>query len=160
MAAVDVVDAYVDALPGGARRLAHAEWGITVPPEAAGGEALDVGLRIADGLLSTKAAALGPAPDLDPWMLLWWNRQTRHVRFGCTRSREIWVHADLPVTAVDERSPRPAPGARRRGCDRRPRLRQPGAGRRLLRGDRRRRSQPLAADWPRQAALRRSLKAR
>ncbi|HKF79446.1 MAG TPA: YbjN domain-containing protein [Thermoleophilaceae bacterium] len=104
MAAVDVVDAYVDALPGGARRLAHAEWGITVPPEAAGGEALDVGLRIADGLLSTKAAALGPAPDLDPWMLLWWNRQTRHVRFGCTRSREIWVHADLPVTAVDERS--------------------------------------------------------
>jgi Putative bacterial sensory transduction regulator len=104
MAAVDVVDAYVDALPGGGRRLAHAEWGITLPAEAAGGETLDVGLRIADGLLSTKAAALGPAPDLDPWMLLWWNRQTRHVRFGCTRSREIWVHADLPVAAVDERS--------------------------------------------------------
>jgi hypothetical protein len=55
-------------------------------------------------MLTAKAAALGPAPDLDPWMLLWWNRQTRQVRFGCTRSREIWVHADLPVPAVDELS--------------------------------------------------------
>jgi Putative bacterial sensory transduction regulator len=104
VAAVDVVDAYVNGLPGGGRRLAEAEWGITVPAEAAGGEPLDVGLRIADGLLSAKAAALGPAPDLDPWMLLWWNRQTRHVRFGCSRSQEIWVHADLPAGAVDERT--------------------------------------------------------
>jgi hypothetical protein len=36
-------------------------------------------------------------------MLLWWNRQTRLVRFGCTRSRDVWVHADLPVDSVDER---------------------------------------------------------
>jgi len=104
MAAIEVVDDYVEALPGGGRRLAPSEWGITVPAEAAGGEPLDVGLRIAEGLLSAKAAALGPAPDLDPWMLLWWNRQTRHVRFGCTRSQEIWVHADLPATAVDART--------------------------------------------------------
>jgi Putative bacterial sensory transduction regulator len=100
---VDVIDGYVRALPGESRRVANAEWGLTVPAEAAGGEPLDVGLRVADGLLTAKAAALGPAGDLDPWMLLWWNRQTRHVRFGCTRSREIWVHADLPATAVDER---------------------------------------------------------
>jgi len=104
VAAVDVVDAYVNALPEGGRRLADAEWGITVPGETAGGDPLDVGLRIADGLLTAKAAALGPAPDLDPWMLLWWNRQTRHVRFGCSRSQEIWVHADLAATEVDERS--------------------------------------------------------
>jgi hypothetical protein len=104
VAAIEVIDAYVASLPGGGRRLADGEWGITVPGEAAGGEPLDVGLRIADGLLSAKAAALGPAPDLDPWMLLWWNRQTRHVRFGCSRSQEIWVHADLPAAAVDERS--------------------------------------------------------
>jgi hypothetical protein len=26
------------------------------------------------------------------------------VRFGCTRSREIWIHADLPAGAVDERT--------------------------------------------------------
>ncbi|HYY21727.1 MAG TPA: hypothetical protein VE780_07590 [Thermoleophilaceae bacterium] len=101
MAAVDVVDDYLRSLPGPSRRLAHAEWGLTVPADAARGEPLDVGLRIAEGLLRAKAVALGPAPDLDPWMLLWWNRQTRHVRFGCTRSREIWVHADLPATAVD-----------------------------------------------------------
>jgi Putative bacterial sensory transduction regulator len=101
VAAVDVVDAYLAGLPG-TRRLAHAEWGITLPAEAAGGEPLDVGLTIADGLLRAKAVALGPAPELDPWMLLWWNRQTRFVRFGCTRSREIWVHADLPAAAVDE----------------------------------------------------------
>ena len=104
MAAIDVIEAYVHALPEGGRRLADAEWGITVPGESAGGEPLDVGLRIADGLLTAKAAALGPAPDLDPWMLLWWNRQTRHVRFGCSRSQEIWVHADLAATDVDERS--------------------------------------------------------
>lgn len=104
MAAVDVVAAYLERLPGESRRLAHAEWGLTVPAETAGGEPLDLGVRIADGMLQVKAPALGPAPDLDPWMLMWWNRQTRYVRFGCTRSREIWVHGDLPVTAVDERS--------------------------------------------------------
>ena len=42
--------------------------------------------------------------EIDPWMLLWWNRQTRMVRFGCTQSGEIWVHADLPAAAVDERA--------------------------------------------------------
>jgi putative sensory transduction regulator len=103
MAAVDVVDAYVNTLPEGGRRLAHAEWGITVRAEALGGEPLDVGLRMADGLLQAKAIALNAAGDLDPWLLLWWNRQTRLVRFGCTQSRDIWVHADLPAAAVDER---------------------------------------------------------
>jgi hypothetical protein len=102
MAAVDVVDAYVSSLPGGGRRLAHAEWGITVPAESLRGEPLDVGLRIADGLLTAKALALPGGGDLDPWMLLWWNRQTRMVRFGCTQSQDIWVHADLPAASVDE----------------------------------------------------------
>ena len=100
MAAVDVIDSYVAGL--GARRLAHAEWGITVPAESLGGEPLDVGLRLADGLLTAKALALPGAADLDAWMLLWWNRQTRMVRFGCTQSKDVWVHADLPVAAVDE----------------------------------------------------------
>jgi hypothetical protein len=36
-------------------------------------------------------------------MLLWWNRQTRMVRFGCTRSHDIWVHADVPAAGLDER---------------------------------------------------------
>ena len=104
MAAVDDVDAYLSSLPDlSARRLAHTEWGITVPAEAASGDPIEAGLRIADGLLRVQAIALHAAGDLDPWMLLWWNRQTRLVRFGCTRSRDIWVHADIPVSDADER---------------------------------------------------------
>jgi putative sensory transduction regulator len=103
MAAVDVVDAYVRGLPQGGRRLADTEWGVTVPAESGGGWPLNVGLRISDGLLRAMAVALPDAADLDPWMLLWWNRQTRLVRFGCTKDRDVWVHGDLPVSAVDER---------------------------------------------------------
>ncbi len=105
MATPEVVDSYFASLPALApRRLAAGEWGITVPGENAGGEPLDVGLRLADGLLRAQAVALHGAADLDPWMLLWWNRQTRVVRFGCTRSKDIWVHADVPATELDERA--------------------------------------------------------
>jgi hypothetical protein len=104
MAAVDAIETYLSELPElRARRLAHSEWGLTVPGEQLDGDPLDVGLRMADGLLRVQAIALHGAGDLDAWMLLWWNRQTRVVRFGCTRSRDIWVHADVPVAAVDER---------------------------------------------------------
>jgi Putative bacterial sensory transduction regulator len=104
MAAVDVVDGYVSALPGETRRLGHAEWGITVRAESAGGQPLDVGLRIADELLRAQAFALPAQAGIDPWILLHWNRQTRFVRMACTRSGDIWVHGDLPVSAVDERA--------------------------------------------------------
>ena len=103
MAAVDIVDAYVEALPGATRRVAHGEWGVTVEADHAAGWPLDVGLRLADGLLTAKAHALEDAGQIDPWMLLWWNRSTRHARFACTQSKEIWVHADLPAGAVTER---------------------------------------------------------
>lgn len=104
MATVDAIETYVSGLPElRARRLAHGEWGLTVPGEELDGVSLDVGLRLADGLLRAQAAALHGAHDLDPWMLLWWNRQTRLVRFGCTRSRDIWVHADVPAAGLDER---------------------------------------------------------
>jgi hypothetical protein len=104
LAAVDAVDTYLASLPGlKARRLAHGEWGITVPGENVGGEPIEASLRISDGLLRVQAVALHAASDLDPWMLLWWNRQTRLVRYGCTRSLDIWVHADIPVSDADER---------------------------------------------------------
>jgi Putative bacterial sensory transduction regulator len=104
MAAVDDVDAYLGSVPGlSARRLAHAEWGITIPGESVGGDPIEASLRIADGLLRAQAIGLHAAGDLDPWMLLWWNRQTRLVRFGCTRSQDIWVHADIPVSDANER---------------------------------------------------------
>jgi len=105
MPAPETVDAYLASLPElRGRRLAHGEWGMTIPAESAGGEPLDVGLRLADGLLRAQAVARHGASDLDPWLLLWWNRQTRMVRFGCSRSRDIWIHADLPALGLDERA--------------------------------------------------------
>jgi putative sensory transduction regulator len=105
MAAADAIETYVSGLPGlRARRLAHGEWGLTVPGDDLDGEPLDVGLRLADGLLRAQAVALhGAGDEVDPWLLLWWNRQTRLVRFGCTRSRDVWVHADVPAAGLDER---------------------------------------------------------
>ena len=103
MAAVDVINAYLGALPGESRRVAPGEWGLTLAADSAGGYPLDVGLRLHDGTLEAKAAALSDSAGLDPWMLLWWNRQTRYVRFACTQSKEVWVHGDLPVAAVEER---------------------------------------------------------
>jgi hypothetical protein len=103
VSAVELVDAYVERLPGATRRLAHGEWGITVAAEQAAGWPLDVGLRIADGILRVQAFALPAAEDLNPWNFLHWNRGTRYIRFACTRAGDIWVHADLPVAAVDDR---------------------------------------------------------
>jgi hypothetical protein len=103
MAAVDEVEAYLSSMPAlDARRLAQTEWGITIPRDSVGGDPIEAGMRIVDGLLRIQAIALHGAGDLDPWMLLWWNRQTRIVRFGCTRSQDIWVHGDIPVVDVDE----------------------------------------------------------
>jgi hypothetical protein len=104
MAAADVVDRYLAGLGGETRRLGHLEWGVTLPPEAAGGWPLDVGLRIHEELLKVQAFALPASDALDPWVLLNWNRQTRLVRFASTRSRDIWVHADAPVAGLDERA--------------------------------------------------------
>lgn len=102
-AAVEVVDRYVDALPGETRRLGHGEWGVSVAADQAGGWPLDVGLRIADGILRVQAFALGADDAINPWNFLHWNRGTRYVRFACTQSGDIWVHGDLPVAALDER---------------------------------------------------------
>jgi hypothetical protein len=102
MAAVDLVNAYVAALPGETRRLDHGEWGVTVAAEQARGWPLEVGVRVVDGLLRVQAFAVPASDDVDPWLLLHWNRQTRHVRFACTRSGDIWVHGDLPVAGLDE----------------------------------------------------------
>jgi hypothetical protein len=104
MAAVDEIETYLASMPGlGARRLAHTEWGIVVPGENAGGDPIEASVRISDGLLRVQAIALHAAGDLDPWMLLWWNRQTRLVRIGCTRSQDIWVHGEIPVASADDK---------------------------------------------------------
>jgi hypothetical protein len=103
MSAVSVVDDYVGALPGDTRKLGHGEWGITLDASQGGGWPLDVGLRVTDELLRVQAFALGASDDVNPWNFLHWNRGTRMVRFSCTRAGDIWVQADLPVSAVDGR---------------------------------------------------------
>jgi len=100
MAAVDLIADYIDALPGDTRRVAHSEWGVTVDGERAGGWPLDVGLRLADGLLRVQAFALPYRDGLDFGQVLHWNRQTRIARFSCTRSGDIWVQADMPAETV------------------------------------------------------------
>ena len=104
MAAVGVVDRYLAGLPGDTRRLAHAEWGLTVLAESAAGHPLDVSVRIDDGLLRAQAFALPAKDGVDPWLLLHWNRQTRLVRVACARSGDIWVHGDVPVAGLDEQA--------------------------------------------------------
>ena len=91
---------YIEALPGDARRVAHTEWGVTLEPDRAGGWPLDLGLRLAGGLLHVQAFALPYREELDFGQILHWNRQTRMARFACTRSGDIWVQADLPAEAV------------------------------------------------------------
>ena len=103
MSASDVIEQYVARLPGETRRLAHGEWGITLAAEQARGWPLDVGVRVADGLVRVQAFALPAGEAINPWNFLHWNRGTRYIRFACTRAGDIWVHADLPVPAVDER---------------------------------------------------------
>ena len=102
MAALQVIDDYVAALPGETRQLDHGEWGITLSAEAGGGWPLDVGIRVAEGLVRVQAFALGADPAVNPWNFLHWNRSTRIARFSCTRDGDIWVQADLPAKALDE----------------------------------------------------------
>ena len=102
MSAAGIVDEYVRSLPGEGRKLGPAEWGITIRPEAAAGWPLDVGLRLADGILRIQAFALSFDEALNPWNFLHWNRETRYVRFGCTRAGDIWVHADIPAAAITD----------------------------------------------------------
>ena len=102
MSAASVVDSDVGALPGDTRRLGPGEWGLTLPAEQDGGWPPAVGLRIADELLRVQAFALPASDAVNPWNFLHWNRGTRIVRFSCTRAGDIWVQADLPVSAVND----------------------------------------------------------
>ena len=93
---IDAVSSYLEGV--GARRLADREWGLTIADE----HPLDIGIRVADGLVRVQAFAV-PAADapLDA-DALHWNRATRVVRFARTRSGDLWVQADLLLDAVSE----------------------------------------------------------
>ena len=63
-----------------------------------------MGVRLVDGLVRVQAYALAADEAINPWNFLHWNRGTRMIRFACTRAGDIWVHGDMPATAVDERA--------------------------------------------------------
>lgn len=91
-----IVDAYIAGLEGETRRVAFAEWGVTVD---AAGWPLHVGVAIRDGVLRAQAQVVEPGR-IDPHDLLRWNRQVPFVRFAHTNEGEVWIHGDLPLTAV------------------------------------------------------------
>jgi hypothetical protein len=93
--AIDAVERYLEGV--GARRLADGEWGLTIADE----HPLDIGIRVADGLLRIQAFALPAADAPADEDVLHWNRATRVVRFARTRSGDLWVQADLFVEAAD-----------------------------------------------------------
>jgi hypothetical protein len=91
---IDSVSRYLESI--GARSLADGEWGLTVPDE----HPLDIGIRVADGLVRIQAFAV-PAADAPPDEdALHWNRGTRVVRFARTRSGDFWVQADVFLDAA------------------------------------------------------------
>src|SRR3954454_16832076 len=91
---IDAVSRYLESI--GARSLADGEWGLTIPDE----HPLDIGIRVADGLVRVQAFAV-PAADAPPDEdTLHWNRSTRVVRFARTRSGDLWVQADVFLDAA------------------------------------------------------------
>ena len=96
--AIDAVVSYLDGV--GARRLAEGEWGLTIADE----HPLDIGIRIADGLVRIQAFALPAAAAPADEDVLHWNRSTRMVRFARTRSGDVWVQADLLAASADAAS--------------------------------------------------------
>ena len=101
MTVEQTIDAYLAGI--GARRLAPSEWGLTLPAESGGGWPLEMSVRIADGLLRIQALATTAEHAPDDADLLHWNRHTRIIRFGRTLDGDIWIHADVPLEAVDEK---------------------------------------------------------
>jgi hypothetical protein len=96
--AIDAVSRYLEGV--GARRLAEGEWGLTIADE----HPLDIGIRVADGLVRVQAFAVPAADAPASEDVLHWNRSTRVVRFARTRSGDLWVQADVFLDAGDSDS--------------------------------------------------------
>ena len=93
---IDAVSRYFEGV--GARRLADGEWGLTIADE----HPLDIGIRVADGLVRVQAFAVPAADAPADADVLHWNRSARVVRFARTRSGDVWVQADLLLDGASE----------------------------------------------------------
>jgi hypothetical protein len=94
--AIDAVSRYLEGV--GARRLAEGEWGLTIADE----HPLDIGIRVADGLVRVQAFAVPAADAPASEDVLHWNRTTRLVRFARTRAGDLWVQADVDLGSASE----------------------------------------------------------
>jgi hypothetical protein len=83
-------------LDGDVRQVGAGEWGLTLD---VGGWPLHVGVAVRDGFVRAQAHVVGP-DEIDDHQLLFWNRQTRLVRFAHTRAGEVHVMGELPEAAV------------------------------------------------------------
>jgi hypothetical protein len=92
-----IVDRYLASLEGDTRRVADAEWGLTVD---AAGWPLHVGIALRDGLLQAQARVVD-AGVLGEHALLFWNRSLPLVRFAHTGAGEVYVKGEVPIAAVD-----------------------------------------------------------
>jgi hypothetical protein len=92
-----VIDAYLAEIEASSRRVADAEWGLSVPDVA--GWPLHVGLALRNGLLRAQAEVLGPG-QVDEHELLFRNRSLAFVRYAHTGDGAVWVVGDLPGSAV------------------------------------------------------------
>jgi hypothetical protein len=97
-AARALVDRYLAQAGASSRRVAEAEWGVSI--EAAGWP-LHVGIALRDGVLRAQAEALGPGA-VDPHTLLRWNRDLRLVRFAHSGAGAVWVMGEVPLTGLGE----------------------------------------------------------
>ena len=97
----DVVQQVISGAAG--RSLAPGEWGLTVPDVGAPGWPLDVGLRLARGVLRAQAF-VAHAGSADEHELLVRNRGLLGVRFAHTGSGDIWLVGELFEDAVTEAS--------------------------------------------------------
>lgn len=95
-----LVGDYLAGLGVPVRSLAEGEWGVTLPAGVCGERALDIGLRVSDGLLAARAFVADASHGLDPSALLHLNRHLTLVRVGASRSGELWIHGELLVDQV------------------------------------------------------------
>jgi hypothetical protein len=91
------VTAFLQGLPGASRAVAEGQWGVVI--EDVGGRPLEIGIRVAGGLLAAQAWVAG-AGVLDPHVLLHRNRLGTLVRYAHSAAGEVHVHGEIPVVAV------------------------------------------------------------
>src|SRR4051794_39273696 len=91
------VNAFLQAAGARFRTVADGEWGVAL--DDVGGRPLEVGLRLAGGLLRAQAW-VAPAGQLDDHALLHRNRLGSVVRYAHSSAGEVWVHGEIPAMAV------------------------------------------------------------